>query len=74
MPLGPFALADFNGLDVVLAAARHWYARTGNESDRPPKILESLVAAGHFGRKTGKGFYEYPPKEGASSIPVYGRA
>lgn len=65
-PMGPFALADFNGLDVVLAAARHWYAGTGQESDRPPKILEDLVAAGHLGRKTGKGFYDYPSKESAS--------
>jgi 3-hydroxybutyryl-CoA dehydrogenase len=60
-PMGPFELADFNGLDVVLAAARHRYTRTGSEADRPPMLLENLVAAGHLGRKTGQGFYEYPP-------------
>jgi 3-hydroxybutyryl-CoA dehydrogenase len=64
-PMGPFELADFNGLDVVLAATRHRFARTGDEADRPPKLLEDLVAAGHLGRKNGKGFYEYPPKDGA---------
>ncbi len=62
-PMGPFELADFNGLDVILAAARHRYAQTGAEEDRPPKLLEQLVAVGHLGRKTGKGFYDYPQDE-----------
>jgi 3-hydroxybutyryl-CoA dehydrogenase len=64
-PMGPFALADFNGLDVVLANARRWYALTGEERDRPPRLLEALVTEGHLGRKSGKGFFDYRPKDGA---------
>lgn len=63
-PLGPFELADFNGLDVVLAIQQRRYERTGDERDRPPKKLEQLVADGNLGRKTGSGFYDYEqPKE-----------
>jgi 3-hydroxybutyryl-CoA dehydrogenase len=58
-PMGPFELADFNGLDVVLAIQQRHYERTGDERDRPPKTLERLVADGKLGRKTGSGFYDY---------------
>jgi 3-hydroxybutyryl-CoA dehydrogenase len=58
-PMGPFELADFNGLDVVLRAQRHRFARSGDEADRPSRILEALVRQGHFGRKSGRGFYDY---------------
>lgn len=58
-PMGPFELVDFNGLDVALLAQKHRYAKSGDEADRPPRILEELVAQGHLGRKSGRGFYDY---------------
>jgi 3-hydroxybutyryl-CoA dehydrogenase len=58
-PMGPFELADFNGLDVVLAIQQRRFERTGDKLDRPPKQLERLVAEGKLGRKSGSGFYDY---------------
>jgi 3-hydroxybutyryl-CoA dehydrogenase len=58
-PMGPFELADMVGLDVVLSSQRHRFARTGDERDRPPALLQDRVAAGRLGRKSGAGFYEY---------------
>ncbi len=60
-PMGPFKLADFNGLDVVLAIQQRRFERTGDELDRPPKQLRSLVEQGKLGRKSGAGFYDYDP-------------
>ena len=58
-PMGPLQLADFIGLDVCLGVMRVLHEGLGGEHRRPPAILEELVAAGHLGRKTGRGFYPY---------------
>jgi 3-hydroxybutyryl-CoA dehydrogenase len=59
-PLGPFQMMDRAGLDVMLDIERQWYAESGEERDRPPRILEELVGRGDLGVKTGRGFYSYP--------------
>jgi 3-hydroxybutyryl-CoA dehydrogenase len=58
-PMGPFELADWIGLDVCLEVMRVLHAGIGAEHMRPPAVLEDLVAAGHLGRKTKRGFYTY---------------
>lgn len=57
-PIGPMRLADFVGLDTVLAVLEHMHREMG-EKYRPCTLLKQLVKAGHHGRKTGKGVYEY---------------
>jgi 3-hydroxybutyryl-CoA dehydrogenase len=59
-PMGPLALADFIGLDVVLGIMRVLHADLGDERFRPPRVLEDLVAAGKLGQKSGAGFFAYP--------------
>ncbi len=58
-PMGPLALADFIGLDVCLAILEVMHAGLGDPKYRPCPLLRRMVAAGHLGRKTGKGFYGY---------------
>ena len=58
-PMGPFQLADFSGLDVMYNARSQRYIDTGDERDKPAQMLADKVKAGHLGRKTGKGFYDY---------------
>ncbi|HEU4671633.1 MAG TPA: 3-hydroxyacyl-CoA dehydrogenase NAD-binding domain-containing protein [Candidatus Limnocylindrales bacterium] len=58
-PMGPFELADWIGLDVCLEVLEVLHAGIGGEHLRPPQILRDLVAAGHLGRKTKRGFYTY---------------
>jgi len=58
-PMGPLTLADFIGLDVVLSILEVLYEGFGDPKYRPCPLLRKMVAAGHLGRKSGRGFYEY---------------
>jgi len=57
--MGPLQLRDLVGLDTALLITESLYERLGSEKFRPCQCLRDLVAAGHFGRKTGRGFYKY---------------
>jgi 3-hydroxybutyryl-CoA dehydrogenase len=58
-PMGPCALVDLVGIDIHIHASEALYEALGEERMAPPERLRELAAAGHLGRKTGRGFFEY---------------
>ncbi len=58
-PMGPLALCDLIGLDVLYAVCNSLYEEFKRPEYAPPPLLKRLVVSGHHGRKTGRGFYEY---------------
>ena len=61
MPMGPFELADYTGLDIGLDVMEVLHRETGDPKFRPSPLLRKYVRAGRLGRKTGRGVYEYGP-------------
>ncbi|MCH8935584.1 MAG: 3-hydroxybutyryl-CoA dehydrogenase [Gemmatimonadetes bacterium] len=65
-PMGPFTLLDFVGLDTTYKIAEIMFDEYREKRYAPPPLLKRMVLAGWYGRKTGKGFYDYstdPPSE-----------
>ncbi|MBH0172887.1 3-hydroxyacyl-CoA dehydrogenase family protein [Fictibacillus sp. 23RED33] len=61
-PIGPFALMDLTGLDVNYYVRMQRFEESGDENEKPSKVVAEKVRKGELGKKTGKGFYEYDEK------------
>jgi 3-hydroxybutyryl-CoA dehydrogenase len=66
-PMGPLTLADFVGLDTLAAISEVMVDAYGEERFAAPKTLQKMVSAGDYGRKSGRGFYDY---SGEAPVPV----
>lgn len=58
-PMGPLALCDLIGLDVLYSVCDSLYEEFKRDEYAPPPLMKRMVASGHLGRKSGRGFYEY---------------
>ncbi|SKD04382.1 3-hydroxyacyl-CoA dehydrogenase [Burkholderia sp. CF099] len=58
-PIGPLSLADLIGLDTMLSVMEVFYQGFNDPKYRPSRLLREMVDAGHLGRKSGRGFYQY---------------
>jgi 3-hydroxybutyryl-CoA dehydrogenase len=61
-PMGPFTLLDFVGLDTTYYIANIMFDEYREPAYAPPPLLKRMVLAGRLGKKSGRGFYEYPPR------------
>ena len=61
-PMGPFRLMDLTGIDVNYYVRRDRYAESGDENDKPSPLVIEKYKKGEYGRKTGKGWYDYSKK------------
>jgi 3-hydroxybutyryl-CoA dehydrogenase len=69
-PMGPLTLADFVGLDTLASIAAVMHDAYGEERFAAPPTLEKLVDGGHFGRKSGRGFYDYSGEKPVAVDPT----
>ncbi|MEM6929430.1 MAG: 3-hydroxyacyl-CoA dehydrogenase family protein, partial [Myxococcota bacterium] len=61
-PMGPLRLTDLVGVDVRLHIGRYLAKELGNPAFEPPVLMEQMVEEGRLGQKSGRGFYDWPPK------------
>ena len=69
-PMGPLTLADFVGLDTLASIADVMVDYYGEDRFAQPETLRKLVEAGHYGRKSGRGFYDYSGEKPVAADPV----
>ena len=73
-PIGPLALTDLVGLDTALKVSDILYAEFSEQRYSAPPLLRRLVTAGHLGRKTGRGFYDYSVNPAVPALLIVGRS
>jgi 3-hydroxybutyryl-CoA dehydrogenase len=67
--MGPITLADFVGLDTLASIAKVMHEYYGEERFAAPPTMQKLVDAGHYGRKSGRGFYDYSGEKPVATDP-----